>query len=163
MDSNLTGIGVAHTFLSLIALFAGGVALFKHGRISFASGSGKLYLATLLMTCLTGFGIFRNGSFGPAHVLTVVSLLLLALGAVGDLARRPARGWRSLRDVSFSLGYFVTLFFTVTEAFTRLPLGQPLAVDQNAPIINVARLIALVATTLLITRQLRRNRLSQAD
>jgi uncharacterized membrane protein len=155
MSTTLSPLGIVHTLISVISIISGAVALVRYRRITLATLSGKTYLVTMLITCLTSFGIFSKGVWTPGHTLTIISLLVLAVGVFGDL-----RGRANVRDIAMSISYFLLWFFTVTEAFTRLPVGQPIAADQNAPIINAARLVLLIVTMLGALMQVRRNRLA---
>lgn len=151
MASQLTALGIFHTLISLVSLVSGALALLRDRQILPGNTAGRVYLISMLVTCLTGFGIFRNGGWSPAHTLTVVSLVFLALGLLGS-ARRMQR----LQTVGFSTSFFLLMIFTVTEALTRLPPQQPFAADQNAPLVNVLRLVVLVAFVAGITLQLRK-------
>ena len=78
----LTPLGVLHTAISLIAVIAGLIAPFCDKEISPRNTLGKIYVITTIITCLTGFGIFQHGGFGKAHVLGIVTLVVLAVAAV---------------------------------------------------------------------------------
>ena len=65
----LTQLGVIHTAVSLIAVGAGLIALFRDKEISPRNGVGKIYIIATILTCLTGFGIFQHGGFGKPHAL----------------------------------------------------------------------------------------------
>jgi uncharacterized membrane protein len=155
MSTTLSPLGIFHTVISIVSIVSGAIALLRSGRIMLATPSGKVYLVTMLITCVTSFGIFSKGVLTPGHTLTIVSLLALAVGVFGDLRKRA-----NVRDAAMSFSYFLLWFFTVTEAFTRLPPGQPIALDQNAPVINAARLLLLALTIAGIVFQTRRNKLA---
>jgi uncharacterized membrane protein len=155
MSTTLSPLGIFHTAISILSIVSGAIALLRYGRITLATQSGKVYLATMLITCLTSFGIFSKGVWTPGHTLTIVSCLVLAVGVFGDVRKRA-----TMRDAAMSFSYFLLWFFTVTEAFTRLPPGQPVAADQNAPVINAARLLLLMLTIAGIVLQTRRNKLA---
>ena len=76
----LTQLGVFHTAISLIAVVAGFIALFRYKEISPRSPAGKIYVAGTVISCLTGFGIFQHGGFGnPGHAGPVK----ISLGQIG--------------------------------------------------------------------------------
>jgi uncharacterized membrane protein len=149
----LSSLGIFHTLISIVSIVTGAMCLLRGGRITWSMLAGKVYLVTMLVTCATGFGIYSKGVWSPGHTLTVISLITLAVAVFGEVSGRNI-----VRDITYSLSYFILWFFTVTEAFTRLPVGAPIAADQNAPVINIARLIALMLTIALIVTQVRRNR-----
>ncbi|MDM0069603.1 hypothetical protein [Variovorax sp. J31P207] len=129
----LTPLGTIHTAISLMALASGVLALVRHLEISPATGLGRVYVWSTVLTCLTGFGIFQHGGFGQPHALGVVTLFVL--GLAGLATRRRVFGDAS--PYVATIGYSATLFFHMipglTETFTRLPLGAPLFSGPEDP------------------------------
>ncbi len=77
----LTSLGIVHTAISLIAVIAGLIALFRYKEITLRTGWGRIFVWTTVLTCLTGFGIFQHGGFGKPHALGILTLAALAVGA----------------------------------------------------------------------------------
>jgi hypothetical protein len=157
----LSSFGIFHTVISLVALVAGFVALFLHKEISPRTRSGLIYVLMTVLSCLTGFGIFRHGNFGPAHILGV-----LTLGTFG-LAWGAGRFWFGrISPYAETLAYSLTFFFNFipafTETLTRLPVGAPVASSPEAPIlqkiIGLCFVLFLVGAIAQVIR-LRRSRL----
>src|SRR3989442_15089672 len=89
----LTPLGTFHTAISLIAVVAGFVALARDREISTRSAAGSLFFWGTVITCLTGFGIFRPGGFGQPAAPGTPPLI----GRRGPLAaRRPGPLRRAL-------------------------------------------------------------------
>ena len=76
MILGLTNLGAVHTLLSLIAVGAGGWALVRDKAIIPDNGLGRTYVWATVLTCVTGFGIFQRGGFGPPHMLGIITLLV---------------------------------------------------------------------------------------
>ncbi|HEY5551879.1 MAG TPA: hypothetical protein VIK52_08320 [Opitutaceae bacterium] len=74
----LRTLGIVHTAISLIALGAGFIALAKHLEITPRTGVGKFFIIATIITVLSGFPIMQHGGFGNAHVLGVVTLVVIA-------------------------------------------------------------------------------------
>ena len=83
----LTQLGMFHTAISLIAVVAGAIALFRYREISPRNGLGKTYIITTVITALTGFGIFQHGGFGPPHMLGIITLVVLAIAFAAGRTR----------------------------------------------------------------------------
>jgi uncharacterized membrane protein len=131
----LTTLGVVHTAVSLVAVSAGLVELVRHGAISPARRTGRIYVAATLFTCITGFGIFQHGGFGKPHALGVITLVVVA---VAELARRTTRFGRASEYVAtllYTLTYFFHMVPGITESLTRLPGGKPLASGPDDPLV----------------------------
>src|SRR2546425_12714741 len=93
----LTPLGTFHTAISLIAVVAGFIALARDREISTRSAAGSLFFWGTVITCLTGFGIFRHGGLGDPHAVGVPTRLGVVVGAA---APRAAAFWHVPAAVS---------------------------------------------------------------
>lgn len=152
----MTTLGLIHTAISLVALAAGAAALVRDKEITSRNGLGQAYLWTTIVTCVTGFGIFRYGTFGPPHALGVLTLLALGVAVVAERTGVFGRAAVYVSTLSFSLSYFFHFIPGVTETFTRLPAGRPLFSSPEdpalQPVIGVVFLLFLVGATLQVLR-----------
>ncbi len=155
----LSSFGIFHTAISLVALVAGFIALFLHKEISPRSRPGLIYIVMTVLSCLTGFGIFRYGVFGPAHVLGVLTLGTFGV-AWGAGRRWFGRASPYIETVAYSLTFFFNFIPTFTETLTRIPVGAPLASGPEAPVlqklIGLSFCLFLVGATAQIIRLRRR-------
>ncbi|CAJ97269.1 DUF2306 domain-containing protein [Cupriavidus necator] len=154
----LTQLGIIHTLISLAGLACGLVALSSTGMVRLHTRLGLAYVIGTVLSCLTGFGIFQHGGFGKPHVLGIVTLLVLA---VAVCAARGAFGRMSryVEVVSLSLTVFFHFIPGLTETGTRLPVGNPVFANAEAPelkgIVGVLFLVFLAGAVLQV-RYLRR-------
>ena len=151
----LTTLGTIHTAISLIAVGAGIVALIRDKAILPANLTGKIYVITTILTCITGFGIFQHGGFGKPHALGVITLVVLGIAAAaGSSSFGKASPYIVL--VSYSLTFFFHLIPGITETVTRLPLGAPWVENAEAPelqkAIGAVFVVFLVGVTLQVLR-----------
>jgi len=162
----LTSMGVVHTAISLIAVAAGIVALVLCGEISPRTGTGKLYIVTTVLTCLTGFFIFQHGGFGVPHVLGIVTLAVLGVAGIAGYTQAFGRSSRAIETVGYSLTFFFHMIPGFTETATRLPVGAPLASGPESPglqaAIGVVFLVFLAGATWQV-RRLRRGGAAQGS
>ncbi|MET0791017.1 MAG: hypothetical protein ABW061_05805 [Polyangiaceae bacterium] len=133
MYYGLTSLGVVHTAISLVALGAGILSMFRNKEIAAQATVGRVYIVTTILVCLTGFPIMQHGGPGPAHALGVLTLLTLGFAwAVPRYGLLGSRGPALVR-----LAYSTTLLFhlvpTLAESTTRLPYGHPLFASQDDP------------------------------
>ncbi|MDC3962788.1 hypothetical protein [Polyangium jinanense] len=152
----LSTLGIVHTAISLVALGAAIIALVRYKEISPRTLSGKTYVITTILTCLTGFGIFRNGTFGPPHILGVITLVVLAVAWAAKATKMFGRASPYVETVAYSATVFFHLVPAFTETLTRLPVGAPVASGPNDPIlqgpIGVSFVAFLVGATLQVLR-----------
>lgn len=158
MDTGLTSLGIVHTILSIVAIVAGAAALISTKLITLNNRFGQTYVIFTVFTCLTAFGIFRHGGFGPGHWLTIVTLLSLLVGFLAEKRTMFGRRSVAIGIFSFSLSFFLSMIFTVTETLTRLPPSQPIAASQESLVVLVARIIALVLFVGGVSLQIRHSR-----
>jgi hypothetical protein len=155
MIYGLTYLGVIHTLISLVAVFAALIAFVRDKRIVPESTLGKTYIWTTVLTCLTGFGIFQHGGFGKPHVLGIVTLVVLGVAWLADQRKFGARSL-AVSTVSYSLTFFFHMIPAVTESTTRLPYGAPLLPNADAPelqhITGVMFLLFLIGVVLQLRR-----------
>lgn len=125
----LTSLGTLHTAIGLVALWAGYQSLLQRGAIDPRQRLGQVYLWTTVATCLSGFGIFQRGGFNEAHLLGLLTLLVIGIA----LLPLRARAWPYVQTVLWTLTLFFHMVPGLTETFTRLPLGAPLFTGPDDP------------------------------
>jgi hypothetical protein len=143
MDS-LTLLLQVHVALSLIGIASGLVVLYGLliGR-PFA-GWTALFLATTILTSVTGFPLPPYG-FDPPRALGVISLVLLAAAVAGLYVFHLAGAWRWIYIVTAVASLYLNVFVGVVQSFQKLSFLQPLAPTQSEPPFVVAQLVVLVA------------------
>ena len=152
----LTTLGTVHTAISLIALVAGFVALWRYKEISTRTLSGQTFVGGTILSCLTGLGIFQHGGFGNPHILAIVTLVVLAIAFAGERALF-GRLSNYVATVSYSLSFFFHFIPGTVETLTRLPAGAPYLSNPDdpkaQPIIGVFFILFLIGTTLQTVRR----------
>ncbi len=139
----LTQLGFAHTLISLVAVAAGVVSFVRYGSISLRTRVGGLYIVATVLTCVTGFGIFRTGAFGSAHAVGVLTLVVLAFAVFAEKRAVAGTVPRPVEIVSYTTTFFLHMIPAINETTTRLPPSAPLASGPNDPLILVLVGIAL--------------------
>ena len=151
----ITPFGMLHTLISLVAVFAGAVALLRDRQITPRNKLGQLYIATTVLTCLTGFFIFRHGGFGKPHVLGIITLLVLAVAFVAGKGRVFGRAAPYVEMLAYSSTFFFHLVPGITETATRLPDGAPWAAGPDDPQLQKVIGTVLVLFAVAVALQLR--------
>jgi hypothetical protein len=152
----MSPFGMFHTGVSVLPIGFGLFAFVRDGKINPENGVGKLYLATMLMGCVTAFGFIFTKGFSPAQVLTLATLAILYFGTLTLRGRRRAAGLVQL--ICLSASYFLLMFFTTTEGLTRLPANHPFASGPTDPALNPVRLVLLIALVIGVAYQVIRQR-----
>jgi hypothetical protein len=144
-----------HVIISLVAIFSGGVVLFGWLRQQAHDGWTALFLVTTVLTSVTGF-FFHSTSFGPPHIVGVLSLLILAVAIPALYVFHLAGFWRWVYIVGASAALYLNVFVGVVQAFQKLSFLKPLAPTQSEPpflIAQVAVMLIFVALGFLAVRR----------
>ena len=131
-----------HVVISLIGILSGIVVLVGMLGSKRLDGWTALFLATTVLTSVTGF-FFHSTSFGAPHILGVLSLIVLAVAIVALYIYHLAGAWRWVYVVCAAVALYFNVFVGVVQAFQKLPLLQPLAPTQSEPPFLVAQLAVM--------------------
>jgi hypothetical protein len=86
-----------------------------------------------LLAAATALLIFQRGTFGPGHVLAVMTLIALAVGLLAATTRAFGGATRAAQAIAFTSTALFHAIPGFTEALTRLPFGDPLLDSVEAP------------------------------
>jgi uncharacterized membrane protein SirB2 len=131
-----------HVALSLIGIVSGLVVLFGMLGAKKLNGWTALFLATTVLTSVTGF-FFPAASFMPSHVLGILSLVFLAAALMALYVYRLAGSWRWIYVVGAVVALYFNVFVGIVQAFMKVPFLQPLAPTQSEPPFLVAQLVVM--------------------
>jgi hypothetical protein len=131
-----------HVVMSLIGIVSGAVVLFDMLRNKRADGWTALFLATTVLTSVTGF-FFHSTSFGPPQVVWVISLVILAVAIPALYVFHLAGIWCLVYIVGAVMALYLNAFVAVVQVFQKLPFLQPLAPTQSEPPFIAAQLVLL--------------------
>src|SRR5271155_5104835 len=137
-----------HVVLSLIGIFTGLVVLY--GLVTGTSFGGwtAIFLATTILTSVTGFPLPPFG-FDPPRAVGVISLVLLALAVAALYLFRLAGAWRWIYVGSAVAALYLNVFVLVVQAFMKVPALKDLAPTQSEPPFLAAQLVVLAAFVVL--------------
>jgi uncharacterized membrane protein len=133
-----------HVLISLVALASGAVALgaMIGGRPPALWNS--IFLATTAATSITGF-FFHSPSFGPPHVIGLISLVVLAVAYLALYLGRLRGVWRPVYAVAATFGFYLNAFVGIVQAFQKIPALAVAAPTQSEPPFLVAQIFLLIA------------------
>ncbi len=132
-----------HVVLSLVAILAGLFVLFGMFSSKTLPASTALFLATTVLTSATGF-FFPRDHVLPAHIVGVISLVVLAVAIFALYERHLAGSWRWIYVASAVVALYLNIFVGVVQAFQKLAFLAPLAPTQSEPPFVVAQVVVLV-------------------
>jgi hypothetical protein len=137
-----------HVVISLIEMAAGLIMLYGliNGR---AFGAWTvLFLATAILTSLTGFPLPPFG-FDPPRAIGILTLVLLAVAVSAYYGFRLAGAWRWIYVVTAIAALYLDVFVGVFQSFLKIPAVHALAPTQSEPPFFVAQAVVLVLFVVL--------------
>ncbi len=132
-----------HVVLSLVGIFSGFMVLFGLLTAKALESWTALFLATTVLTSVTGF-FFPATTLLPSHVVGIISLAVLAVALLALYVFHLVGAWRWLYVVCAMLALYLNVFVGVVQAFQKLSFLQPLAPTQSEPPFLIAQLVVLV-------------------
>ena len=121
-----------HVIISLIGIVTGLVALLGMLGGKHLGGWTALFLATTVLTSVTGF-LFPFTKLLPSHVVGIISLAVLAVALLALYVFRLDGPWRWIYVVGAVLALDLNVFVAVVQAFQKIPFLQPLAPTRPRP------------------------------
>jgi hypothetical protein len=134
--------------LSLVGIFSGVVVLAGMLRSNALSMWTAVFLATTVLTSVTGF-FFPVDRVLPSHIVGVLSLVVLAGALLALYVYHLQRHWRWIYVATAMAALYLNVFVGVVQAFLKLPFLKPLAPTQSEPPFVVAQVIVLALFVLL--------------
>ncbi len=139
---------LVHVVLSLIGIAAGFVVLFGLLSARRFDGWTALFLATTVLTSVTGF-FFPRDQLLPSHIVGIVSLVVLAVAIVALYVYHLARSWRWIYVAAAVASLYLNVFVGVVQAFLKVPFLNALAPQQNEPPFVIAQIAVLIIFVVL--------------
>jgi hypothetical protein len=146
---------LVHVLISLAGILSGIVLVLRMLVRSGLNGWNALFLVTTIATSVTGF-LFPFRAFGPAHVVGVISLVVLAVALVALYAGRLAGAWRWIYAVAAVLALYLNVFVLVAQLFDKIELLHKLAptgVEAPFTVAQAAVLLLFVMLGVLAVRR----------
>jgi len=132
-----------HVVLSMVGIVAGLVVAGGLVAGKRLDGWTGLFLATTVLTNVTGF-FFPFTSFLPSHGVGIVSLLVLPVVLYARYGKSLAGAWRRVYVVGAVSVLYLNVFVLVVQLFRRLPALLASAPTQQEPAFVVTQLGTLV-------------------
>lgn len=155
LGMSLATFTLLHVIISLIGIATGLIVLFGMLAGKRLDGWTWLFLATTILTSVTGF-FFPFDHLLPSHIVGIISLVVLALAVLARYAFRLSGAWRWIYVVTAVTALYLNCFVGVVQAFLKIPALTPLAPTQSEPPFQIAQgalLVLFIVLGFLATRR----------
>jgi hypothetical protein len=132
-----------HVLLSVIGIGSAFVISFGLFTARRLEGWTALFLATTVLTSVTGF-LFPFHRFLPSHGVGIISLIVLAIAIFARYARRLVGAWRRTYVISATTALCLNVFVLIAQLFQKVPALKAMAPTQSQPPVEIAQLVVLV-------------------
>ena len=132
-----------HVVVSLVGIAIGLVVLYGliGGRPH--AGMTAAFLATTILTSLTGFPLPATQLL-PSHIVGIISIVLLAIAVAALYVYHLAGAWRWIYVASAIAALYLNVFVGVVQSFRKIAFLHPLAPTESEPPFLVAQLVVLI-------------------
>jgi hypothetical protein len=146
-----------HVAISLVAIVGGLAALVGMLRARRLPGWTALFLATTVLTSVTGFMFPING-LTPAMIIGLISIVILAVALMALYLKNLNGAWRWIYVVTALTALYFNVFVLIVQSFQKVPALQKLAPTQSEPPFLIAQGVILIAFLVLGTQAARKFR-----
>lgn len=132
-----------HVVISLLGILAGFVVMVGMVTANPMDRWTECFLITTIATSVTGF-FFPVKRVMPAHVVGVISLVVLALAVYARYPAHLAGSWRWIYVAAAVAAQYFNVFVLVVQMFQKIPSLKLLAPTQKEPPFQLAQAVVLV-------------------
>ena len=123
---------LTHVAITLVAILSGLVVLAQMLKSRWSGGWTGVFLATTLLTSLTGFVFFHPANAPTPAQLTGVLASLILLPTLYGLYLAHLRGlWRPVYVIGAVVSLYLNVFVLVIQSFQKIP--SPFQPMEGAP------------------------------
>ncbi len=148
MTSGLQIYTLIHVAISLVAIGSGFVVLFGMLAGKRLDRLTAFFLATTVLTSVTGFGFPITG-FTPGIIVGIISLVVLAPAIYARYPGHLAGFWRPVYVVTAVIAQYLNFFVLIVQSFMKVPFLKALAPTQSEPPFLIGQIVALVGFIVL--------------
>lgn len=144
-----------HVLISLIGIGSGLIVMFGFLTGRQLNGMTAIFLATTVLTSLTGFG-FPFDHLLPSHIVGIISLVVLAVAIPACYLFHFVGAWRWIYVVTASIALYLNVFVLIVQLFEKVPALKALAPTQKEPPFLVVQLLVMavfVALTIVAVKR----------
>ena len=136
-----------HVLITLIAIVSGFVVMGQMRSSTLSSGWTGVFLATSVLTSVTGFVFFHPANPPtPAQLTGVVALLVLVPTLYALYLKHLAGVWRPIYVIGAVISLWFNVFVLIIQLFVKVPALRALGgLPPSGPVFGAVQLIVLIA------------------
>jgi hypothetical protein len=131
-----------HVAISLVGICSGFVVLFGLLAAKRLDAWTALFLATTVLTSVTGFG-FPFDHLLPSHKVGIISLAVLAVAILARYVFHLVGAWRWIYVIGAVIALYLNVFVLIVQLFEKVAALKALAPTQSEPPFLAAQLVVM--------------------
>jgi hypothetical protein len=135
---------LVHVVISLVGILTGFVVVYGLLTAQPLKGWTALYLATTVLTSVTGFFLPAKMLL-PSHIVGILSLVVLVVALYALYGKHLSGAWRWVYVVTAVTAFYFNFFVLIVQSFLKIPALHELAPTQKEPPFAIAQGVALIA------------------
>jgi len=139
---------ILHVIISLVAIASGIVVLLGMLGGHRLPGWTALFLATTILTSVTGF-MFPIHGFTPGIGTGAVSLVILLVALIALYAKHLSGAWRWIYVVTAAAALYFNVLVLIVQSFQKIPALRAIAPTQSELPFVLTQSAALVVFVVL--------------
>jgi hypothetical protein len=133
-----------HVLISLVGIASGLIVLERFFRNRTLGVSNLVFLITTILTSVTGF-LFPFKTFGsPAHIVGIISLVILAIALFALYAGNLVGPWRWIYVSTAMVALYLNVFVAVVQSFLKIGRLHALAPTGSEPPFAITQGVVLL-------------------
>jgi hypothetical protein len=129
LGMSLATFTIVHVAISLIAIAAGLIMMFGMLGSRQMPGLTATFLAFTILTSASGLLMppLLSENLLPSHMISILSLILLAIACFGLYGMKLAGAWRWIYALTALVSLYLNVFVLVIQSFLKVPALHALA------------------------------------
>jgi hypothetical protein len=144
-----------HVALSLMGILSGLIVLLGMLGSEPLHAVTSLFLATTVLTSLTGF-LYPFHGITPGIVIGMLSLIMLLAAILARYTFHFSGPWRWIYVVSSVIALWFNVFVFIVQSFEKIPSLHAMAPTQSEPPFKITQLIVLLTFIVLAIRAVKK-------
>lgn len=140
----MTAFTLVHVVLSLVGIGSGLVVLYGMIRSKRMDSGTALFLATTVLTSLTGF-FFPFHGLTPGIVVGIISMAVLGAAFYARYVRRMAGTWRPVYVIGATVALYLNVVVLIIQLFEKVASLKTLAPTQSEPPFLATQVVVMAA------------------
>jgi hypothetical protein len=148
LGMSLPAFTLLHVIITLVAIGSGLIVVGGMFASHTLPATTALFLATTILTSVTGF-LFPINGFTPALGVGILSCVILATALVAYYLKHLTGAWRWIYVITAIAALYFNVFVLVVQSFMKVAALNALAPTQSEPPFAIAQVAVLVIFVLI--------------